>query len=373
MQTTTHPFFSAAPGTSHHLTAHHFGPSDSTAKKVYMQASLHADEIPAMLVAVVLQERLKQYEAEGRVRGAITLVPAANPLGMGQAILGSSVGRFDLGNGQNFNRAFPMLGDAIAERIEGKLGSDAQENAQLIRQTMAQLLREHQPATAAQAMQKELMLLAHDADVVLDMHCASAAPMHFYASDAIWDEVEPLARYLGSTANLLALDSGAQSFDEAFSYTWYVLQQRFGEQYPIPNGSWAVTIEHRGQRDVTWELAEQDAEAILNYLAHIGVLDIPAPELPELLHPATPLAGSDYIHATTSGIVVYHVKPGDYIEVDQTILEIVDPISGTRTPIKARVAGVFFSGRDIRFARMGDSLARIAGTTPHRSGNLLGA
>jgi len=372
MQTTTHSFPAAVPGTSHHLTVHRFGPSDAT-RTAYIQAGLHADEIPGMLVAVVLQQRLRAYEEEGRLRGGVTLVPLANPLGLGQAVLGSPVGRFDLGSGQNFNRGFPMLAEAIAARIEGQLGADAQDNVRRIRAAMAQLLRERTPVTAVEAMQQTLMLLAHDADVVLDLHCSRESPMHLYTGDAIWPEVEPLARYLGARASLLALDAGGQSFDEAFSYTWYLLQQRYGAAFPIPHGSLAVTVEHRGQRDVSWALAEQDAQGILHYLAHLGMLDVPVPELPELPYPATPLAGSDYLYAPASGIIVYHAQAGDYVPAGRTLMEIVDPVTGARTPIVSQVAGVFFMGRDARYARLGDPLARIAGSTPQRSGNLLSA
>ncbi|WP_454731810.1 MULTISPECIES: succinylglutamate desuccinylase/aspartoacylase family protein [Cupriavidus] len=372
MQTTTHPLLPATPGMSCHLTSHRFGPADAP-KKIYIQAALHADEIPGMLVAVVLMDRLRELEAAGALRAAVTLVPVANPAGLAQTVLGSPVGRFDLGSGQNFNRGFPMLYEPIAAAVEGSLGSDGAHNVQVIRRAMADALRASVPANPMASLQQTLMLLAHDADVVLDLHCSRESPMHIYTGEAIWAEVEPLARYLGAKASLLALDAGGQSFDEAFSYTWYQLQQRFGARFPIPHGSLATTVEHRGQRDVSWQLAEQDAAAILNYLTHAGAIAGTAPPLPPLPHPATPLAGSEYVAAPVSGIVVFRAEPGAAVQAGQVLFDIVDPVSGSRTPVAANTAGVFFMGRDIRFARHGDPLARVAGNAPARSGYLLSA
>ena len=372
MQTRQYPLLSATPGTHTYLTGLHFGPADAS-RKIYIQAGLHADEIPGMLVAAVLQERFKALEAAGQLRAAVTLVPLANPVGLGQNVLGSSVGRFDLGSGQNSNRGFPMLHDRIAAAIEGKLGDDGARNVGIIRGAMADALDAIEPANPMASLHKTLMRLAYDADIVLDLHCSRESPMHIYTGEAIWDEVEPLARYLGAKASLLALDAGGQSFDEAFSYTWYCLQQQFGERFPIPHGSLATTIEHRGQRDVSWELATQDAGGILDYLTHIGAIAGVAPAPPPLPYPATPLSGSEYLYAPAPGVIVYCVAPGDLVEPGQTLLEIVDPLTAARTPVTTQTRGVFFMGRDVRFVRHGDPLARIAGTVPIRDGRLLSA
>ena len=39
---------------------------------------------------------LAQVEAHGRLRGRVTVVPFANPLGLGQVLHGDHTGRFDL-------------------------------------------------------------------------------------------------------------------------------------------------------------------------------------------------------------------------------------------------------------------------------------
>ena len=104
MHTKTHPIATEAGVANYQLTSYHYGTGGG--RKVYIQASLHADEVPAMLVAHVLRRELERLDAEGRVRGDVILVPAANPIGLSQVVHGAPFGRFDLASGTNFNRAF---------------------------------------------------------------------------------------------------------------------------------------------------------------------------------------------------------------------------------------------------------------------------
>ena len=87
---TTHPIATEPGIASYQLTSFHYGAAGG-GKKVYIQASLHADEVPAMLVAHVLRRELERLDAEGRVRGEIMLVPAANPIGLSQVVHGAPV------------------------------------------------------------------------------------------------------------------------------------------------------------------------------------------------------------------------------------------------------------------------------------------
>ncbi len=370
-----HSLPSATPGTSHQLTVCAFGPArpQSGQRKVYIQAALHADEIPAMLVAVALKNKLAALEAAGRLRAQVRLVTCANPLGLAQAVLGNAQGRFELASGNNYNRGFPFLGEQLAKTVDGKLAADADANLQTIRSAWHDALQALPEPTAMAALQKRLMLLAHDADLVLDLHCSKEAAMHLYTSDGLWPQVEPLARYIGAKATLLALDSGAQSFDEALSYTWVQLQQQFGARFPIPNGSVAVTVEHRGQRDVSYPLAEADAQAIIDYLVQQCDIAGTAPPLPELHAPATPLAGSEQFTAPVSGVLVHMVDVGASVQAGDVLFHIVDPISGQRTEIATKTTGVVYMRKDARFVRLGDPLGRVSGTKIIRSGKLLGA
>nr|WP_256347305.1 succinylglutamate desuccinylase/aspartoacylase family protein [Pseudomonas sp. IPO3774] len=342
-------------------------------RKIYIQAALHADETPALLVAAHLRRQLVELENANRLNAQIVLVAVANPTGLSQYIMGAPSGRFELGSGRNYNRGFPVPYQAIADRIEHLLGQDIDANRQLIRQAWGECLLDAAPLDEFQSLQRTLMLLAHDADIVLDLHCSREAAMHVYTGEAVWATVEPLARYIGSEASLLATDSQANSFDEALYLLWVNLRERFGDRFPIPDSSVAVTVEHRGQRDVSYELAEHDATAIIDYLTHLGAVEGAPRPLPALRNPATPLAGSEQFYAPCAGVLVHRAAVGSRIEAGQALFDIVDPHSGQATTVCSHNTGVLYMRRDVRFVKPGDPLGRVSGATPIRSGKLLSA
>ncbi|WP_322012884.1 succinylglutamate desuccinylase/aspartoacylase family protein [Paraburkholderia sp. J12] len=368
----TIPLLSATPGTTREVVSYHFGPAEA-AQKIYIQAALHADETPAMLTAVLLRQKLAELEARGALAARIVLVPMANPIGLGQHVLGQFVGRFDLTSGRNFNRHFFSF-PALLARAQEVLGPDAERNRMLVRQLMGEALEQHQPLTEYDSLQGALLKLSYDADLIIDLHCSLEAVMHVYTSEAGWPDIEPLARYLGSRAQLLATDSGGQAFDEAHSLLWWKLRQQMPATQPVPVGPTAVTIECRGQRDVSHEHAQQDADALIDYLRWRAALtDAPVKPFPDLLTPATPLAGSAQFYAPVSGILVHRARIGDTIRVDDPLFDIVDPLTGDITTVRSTTEGIFYMRRAIRFVTTGAPLGRVTGTRPIRSGVLLGA
>ena len=76
---------SPAPGTQRTLRVHRYG-TPGARPKAYFQATLHADEIPGLLVAQHLLRGLEQAQAEGRIIGEVVVVPVANPIGLGQHV-----------------------------------------------------------------------------------------------------------------------------------------------------------------------------------------------------------------------------------------------------------------------------------------------
>src|ERR1700750_2673347 len=127
MRTVHHALTPASPGARLELLSLHFG-HEGADPKATLQAALHADEIPGLLVAHHLRERLRALEAAGRIAGEVVLVPVANPIGLGQRVLQQPLGRFELASGENFNRHYADLFDTVAARVEGRLGPDAATN-----------------------------------------------------------------------------------------------------------------------------------------------------------------------------------------------------------------------------------------------------
>ncbi|AXK40751.1 succinylglutamate desuccinylase/aspartoacylase family protein [Crenobacter cavernae] len=380
MQTREHLLLPPSLGTQRRVTSFHFGDAGA-GRKVYIQASLHADELPGMLVAFKLKASLAELEAAGRLNAEVVLVPAANPIGLDQRVLGQALGRFELASGQNFNRHYPALADRVFDALKNSLGSDTSANVAAIRAELGQSLAELAPTSELQSLRLALMRLAHDADLVLDLHCDFNAGAHLYTLTPQWPEVEPLARYLGSCAQLLAVDSGDHPFDEACSQLWLLLDQKGREHAAatggaapaIPLATTAITVELRGQDRVEHDLAERDADALIAYLTERGFVAGAAPTPPDLPYPATPLAGVEDLIAPHAGVIAFHRPAGFTVEAGDLVADVIDPISGAVSPLYARHAGMLFARVRDHYAAPGMWVAKIATDLAFKTGKLLSA
>jgi predicted deacylase len=86
------PLLTVSPGTSRELTVHRFG-QPGARPKIYLQAALHADETPGLLVLHHLYVLLEEAERRGAITGEVILVPYANPIGLSQFTNGENMGR----------------------------------------------------------------------------------------------------------------------------------------------------------------------------------------------------------------------------------------------------------------------------------------
>jgi len=376
MQRIDHPLLSPSLGSHKSVTSFHFG-QPGTGQKIYIQASLHAEELPGMLVAHHLRAQLETAEAAGLLRGEVVLVPVANPIGLAQRLDHKPMGRFELDTSENFNRHYPDLATAVAPAVHGKLGPDGAANVKLVRQAMGDYLAQWEPDTELQSLRRTLLQLSHDADCMLDLHCDCEGVLHFYTEEPCWPQLAPLAHFLGAQAILLARNSGNRPIDECLSSAWWQLADQLksqGIQLPLPQGCCSTTIELRGELDVTHALAQQDAQAILSWLQFSGVLackQIPA--VPAPCCAATPLAGSETLYARTPGVVVFAATPGQYLKTGELVAEVIDPIDNVTEHVRAGVDGVFYARIRDRYITAGGELGKIAGATPFRKGDLLGA
>jgi len=370
MESRQHALPSASEGTQRRVTSLHFG-QRRTAGKAYLQASLHADEVPAMLVAHHLRAMLEALDHSGAIAGEIVLVAMANPIGLSQSLQGTHYGRFDMATGVNFNRQFQHLTEPIAARVAQQLTGDATVNTGLIRDAGRQALAAIVPASETDALKLLLQGLAVDADVVLDLHCDHEAALHVYAGTPQADTAAVLARRLGARALLLCACSGDDPFDESLSRHWWELAERFGQAHPVPLSCFSATVELRGEADVDDALALQDAKALVAFLQDLGHVQGPAPALPGPLCQATPLEGVQPLVAPCSGVLVFHRQVGERIQAGERVADIVDPGSSRRQPVTADVDGVLFARIARRWVTQGLRLAKIAGPTAFRTGPLL--
>lgn len=369
MHTQTLDLMPGVPGVHHSLQVLRFG-SQGVGPKAYIQAALHADEVPAILVAHALKRQLQALEDKGLIRGEVVLVPFANPIGLSQQLLGIHQGRFDLRDGGNFNRNYADITPQAIALVQDSLGDDPQRNMRLIRDALRQAVKSLPAAHPVQDLKNQLLRLAVDSDIVLDLHCDHEAVMHLYALTPQAEQAAELGALLGAQAILLATESGDSPFDEACSRPWYTLQRTFPDR-PLPLGCFSVTVELRGETNTSHELAERDAAAIIQFLIRREVVRGPAGSLPQLLCEPTPLAGSEPLTAPSAGVVVFHREPGERVNSGDLIADLVNPETGAVQPVHCASSGVLYARNGGRWAGPGKRLGKIAGTALIRTGKLL--
>ena len=340
-----------SPGRRLALRVHRFG-RPGARPKVYCQAGLHADEMPGPLILHHLMALLGQG-----VVGEIVVVPLANPGGFAQWLNHKPQGRNDLGTGGNFNRGFADL-----TAIRPALTDDPAANRPLIRAAMLQALEATPAPDEAAFLKRQLLILSHDADVALDLHCDHFAVPHLYASPTRPDLTDLLSSCMGAELALIAQTSGGHAFDEALSAPWAALGQ--------PLGCYSATLEYRGQFDVSDALAQQDAANLMTFLAAIGAVD--GPSIPaHAPAPQRPLAAALEAFAPQGGIVTWNQRPGAEVTKGQPIAHITDPTTGLRLPVPAPCDGLLFRQELWRHCLRGQSLGHVAGHLPLRQGDLL--
>jgi hypothetical protein len=259
----------------------------------------------------------------------------------------------------------------VQQRVHSALTGDEGSNVEQVRAALREALAALPARTPLESLRRALLGLAVDADVVLDLHCDSEAVLHLYTEPAAWPRVEPLARLLGAQAVLLATESGDHPFDEACSTTWTRLAARVGPAHPLPPACIAVTIELRGEADVSHALAARDAQALVDYLAWLGAVSAADVELPPLACEATPLAGAIPVDAPHAGVLSWHRDVGARVAAGETLADLVEPLAGQVTLLRSPVDGLLYARERRRFVAAGGAVARVAGRQALRAGRLL--
>ena len=364
-----------SPGTRRALTILRYGLAGSR-PKAYLQAGLHADEAPGYPVLQALIEKLDEASERDAINGEIVIVPAANPIGLAQWRDDMLQGRFDFVNSINFNRQHHDLIQQLLDSIGPQLGDNAEENVKAIRTRSGEIIAALQPEDEAATLKLLLLSLSHDADIVLDLHCDLDALLHVYIGTPLWPAAEDLAAQMGAEAILLAADSGGTPFDEANSRPWWVLAEHFPD-YPILPACLAATVELRGLSDTDPEMIQGDSDNLFGFLQRRELISGTPARLPELINPATPLTGVDYVKARSAGIIVYLKKPGEWLKQGEPVARIINPLPEDKVrkvvEVKSRTDGLLFSRNVDRFARPGKIIAKIAGAKAlcEAEGNLL--
>ena len=187
---------------------HKYGSEYTSAGRVYIQASLHSDEIPGMLVANYLIKLLDEADSRGEIKKEIVIVPYANPIGLSQFLFGTHLGRFSLDSTTNFNREWKNFTSDVWESVKDKLTANADENTRIIRAAISEVLGKIIPTTEEASLKHLLLQESSISDVVMDLHCDCNAVMHMYTHDRLWPElVRALTLYqLATCLNITILN-----------------------------------------------------------------------------------------------------------------------------------------------------------------------
>jgi predicted deacylase len=353
------------PGSPHRLTVLSFG-TPGSGRKAYLQAGLHADEFPGMLVLRILAGQLAEAEARGGIHGEILLVPQANPIGLAQTETSFLSGRIENGTGENFNRNYADLSDLGPL----PLGPDAESNVKTIRAAMSARLAAMQPEGALAQLRHRLLTLAHDADLVLDLHADNEAEPHMYVGPALWPAAEDIAAAIDARAVLLSEVSGGSPFDEACASPWWVLAANHPD-LPIPPACVAATLELGSNDDVNPEHAAEQATTLLRMLQGRGYVEGSGGR-PRLSCQATALTAMAQLRSPVTGLVAYHRRLGDWVHKGDLVATVIDPL-GEETELSAETDGRLFARHSQPYAWPGRVIGKIAGEVPldSRTGNLL--
>jgi hypothetical protein len=363
------------PGRSTELNYFRIGP-DTATKKVYLQAALHADEQPGILILHHLLQLLSDADTAGELKAQFVLFPMVNPLGMSDIEFGQHQGRYNRNTGLNHNRGWPVLYDAVAESCVGKLGDDADANIKLVRAALRDWTDELPQVTALEQWRKTVMREACDADYVFDVHCDDDALVHIFTIPQQEANMQQLAHWTGAAATLLAEDSGGGSFDEVWPAVWLRLARVYPDK-PLALPVVSCTLEYRGQFDTFDELNRQDAQNLYGYFQAEGLITGEPVGLKGQAAAATDLRATEYLRAPQAGLLAYCVELGDPVQKGDRIADLIqldgDGAFVERTPLVAGTSGRVISRSVNKYVWRNANIAKIVGNEilESRGGNLL--
>ena len=294
---------------------------DGTGPSVYVQANMHGAEVQGNAVIYQLLEQLKALN----LKGDITLVPYANPIGCNQKSGEFTLGRFDPITGTNWNRMY-HCNNKLASQF-AKQFSDADDKilktafkAALINDVEQQLNGPDYRLTTGKRIALNLQKLAHQADIVLDLHTGPISSQHLYCPEYATDS----ARYFNIPHVLVIPNDFDGAMDEASFCPWWQLSEQLAQQGREFNVQVeAFTVELGSQEKIDLSAALNDANSILSYLNHKQVF-VDAPYKPKLMT-RYGCQLNDYIayYAPMGGMVEYLAPLGGHVKAGEPIAKIL--------------------------------------------------
>jgi len=362
------------PGRSTELNYFRVGPGDAE-KKIYLQAAIHADEQPGIMVLHHLLPLLRAADRAGELKARFVLMPMVNPLGMGDIEFGKHQGRYSRSTGINHNRDWPVLYDAIGDGLVAQFDDDGSANIGIVRNALRKWAKSLPRITAFEQWRRYVIAEACDADYVFDLHCDDDSLMHIFSVPQLGDKMQQLANWTGAAATMLAEDSGGGSFDEVWPAIWLRLARECDKPLPMPVVS--CTLEYRGLFDSFDDLNRQDAHNLYGYFQEQGLIGGASLGRKAEARAPTDLRATEYLRAPRPGLLAYRVELGDWVEKGDPVADLIqldgDGAFTDRVPLTAGCSGQVISRKSVKYVWAGANVSKIVGEEilESRSGNLL--
>jgi predicted deacylase len=326
-------------GVAYEFPVFRFEGASADAPSAYIQAALHAGELPGTVAIDALMPLLVKAEKERRIRGRLTIVPWANPVGRAQYHFGDLEGRFHLGTRVNFNRDFPLL-----ERPD-----------------LALLPPEDEPKTVDRRLKRKLISLSLGHDIVLDLHCDDEGVAYLYVPAELWPAMQDCAAAMGVAAVVTWQAPSGGSFDEASLHPW------LKESPEKLAGRVVTTVEYRGLADVGYDHAQADALGLYRLLVARGVIEDRTVSAPgKFAGLVAPIDHVEMIAAPRAGAILFDVSPGERVKQGARLASIVhapgEPDGSVE--VLSPQSGYVLTRASRRSTRAGDDIVKLVGDKP---------
>ncbi|QBG36976.1 succinylglutamate desuccinylase/aspartoacylase family protein [Litorilituus sediminis] len=252
-----------------------FKAEQSEGPSVYIQANMHGAEVQGNAVIFQLLELLKRCD----INSNITLVPYANPVACNHKNGEYTLGRFDPITGVNWNRMYHFDQGVIEPFAQENIDESDEAIEAKFKQLMLDEIEQKLDhniygLTTGQRIAYQLQRLAHQADLVLDLHTGPISSKHLYCPEY----AQASASYFDIPHTILIPNIFDGAMDEATFCPWWQLQQAYqnlGRPFTMGQGLFnkeSFTVELGSQEQIDLDVAHQDALGILSYLKYKGVV-----------------------------------------------------------------------------------------------------
>ena len=297
----------------------YFKGTDEKAPSVYIQSSVHADELQGYLVSL----KLIEYFSKNPPKGSIMIVPQSNPYGINHKLGGYTYGRFDPVTGENWNRNYQDLSFLAKKVVTNNPKNSFQELRTLFKKELKsfsekEITQGNIPYHKKIALEHQF--LASQADIILDLHCDTTAIPYLFSMDSLVNS----AFYLNIPYIIETKPGFFSTFEDAINYAWSQLMRNYNELHPDKkiscSGTEAFTLELGSQEKVNDDLADSQFLSILNYLGYKEVIEHAFFHLP--LYNLSSLEDFIDIYSPQGGLILESVNLLDKVKEGDTLAKI---------------------------------------------------